>query len=305
MFFTILFGSAWLGNTKAMKDAKNSAKERNPPVGPIVTAPPESPVHEPRGEPARPEDPLSPLQISPWQAKVNEVCFRYSGKDFYPGELIPKEKLKTAVGSYPLPDSGPAMALIDCTLLGSADDGVLIGLPGVSWRNMSEPKSLRWRQMSSSSIEAKGISSVALGANEKLDLAGSAFPRGDVVKLLRELTEAYKHHEREAQAAPMNESTLIDIRTASYKELLTLPGIGPAEAALVLKRRVEAVGPYSLEELATLLQLKPHIVERLRGKVTFSKRQPGVSARPEPKAAPSHPLEIDLPRPRNDGRIID
>ena len=305
LFATILFGLVWLIHSMAARGAKNSAEEPSATADPVVVTAPERPAQEPLRKPANPEGPLSTLQVARWQAKVNEICFRYSGKDFYPGDLIPAEKLKTAVSSYPLPGSGPAMALIDCTILGSADDGVLIGLHGISWRNVSEPGSLRWQQMSSSSIAAKGFTTVALNANVKLDLAGSAFPREDAVKLLRELTEAYKYREPDMRSAPTNGGHKVDISSANQKALLTLPGIGPAEAALVLQARQETGGPYSLEELTALLQLKPHIVERLRGKATFSKRNPGVPPKAEAKPETPQSPKGAPPGPRGGGREID
>ena len=304
-FATIFFGFVWLVHSIVARGAKNSVEEPSATAGPVVVTAPERPAQGPLGRPANPEILLSTSQNARWQAKVNEICLRYSGKDFYPGDLIPAEKLKNAVSSYPLPGSGPAMALIDCTIFGSADDGVLIGLHGVSWRNMSEPGSLRWQQMSSSSIAAKGLSDLSLTADVRLNLAGRAFPRDDAAKLLRELTEAYKHHAPATRPVPTGGTDRIDISSANRKALLTLPGIGPAEAALVLQAREEAGGPYSLEELAALLQLKPHIVERLRGKVTFSKRNPGVSPKAEPRPKPPGSLRGECPGPRSRGREID
>ena len=96
--------------------------------------------------------------------------------------------------------------------------------------------------------------------------------------------------------------TEVDVSSSTYAELLSLPGIGPAEAALVLKCRVETGGPYSLEELATLLQLKPHSTERLRGKVAFSKPAPDVPSKPGRKPETTSTLEV---KPPSGGREID
>lgn len=290
LFFTIIFGLAWLGNTKSVKDAKNTAGESNSTADPVVVAALERSAQEPRHDGSR------------WRTKMSEVCSRYSGQDYYQGELVPIRKLTKDI---PFPGGGSVMALIDCTLSGSADDGVKIGLEGIGWRTMSEPNSLCWGKISPSSIVPKGISGIALGAEGELNLAGSAFPRDNALMLLRELTEAYGYNGPDAQPITQKEISLIDVNVASYKELLTLPGIGPAEAALILKCRVDTGAPYSLEELAALLQLKPHIVERLRGKVTFSKRNPGLPPKAEKRPEPPQSPKDERPGPRGGGREID
>lgn len=103
-------------------------------------------------------------------------------------------------------------------------------------------------------------------------------------------------------APKVDVTTEVDVSSATYAELLSLPGIGPAEAALVLKCRVETGGPYSLQELASLLQMKPHSTERLRGKVTFSMPDPGALSKPDRKSEPTSQSEVKRP---SGGREID
>jgi hypothetical protein len=63
---------------------------------------------------------------------------------------------------------------------------------------------------------------------------------------------------------------IIDINTASREELLILPGIGVAEADLILKRTQSGQKFGRLNELVNYLHLKPHKLIQLRGKVRFS-----------------------------------
>ena len=76
-----------------------------------------------------------------------------------------------------------------------------------------------------------------------------------------------------------------DINTADFDSLLVLPGIGAADAKLLIQHR-DSYGPLtSMDDLVTVLSLKPHIVERLRPLVTFYMAKPKP---PElPKSAPS------------------
>ena len=70
------------------------------------------------------------------------------------------------------------------------------------------------------------------------------------------------------------EEKILDIASASYEELLTLPGIGAAEARILLKKRESGMTFGSIDEISELLNLKPHIAERLKERVKFSKSNP-------------------------------
>ncbi len=108
-----------------------------------------------------------------------------------------------------------------------------------------------------------------------------------------------------------NNYVIIDINTATYDSLLLLPGIGAAEARIILDKRVSGNLFESIDELEDVLQLKAHKVQRLRNLVTFSKQnkekiensfnESHVSNGSDKK----HNTMTDNPSFTNNGRMID
>ncbi len=95
----------------------------------------------------------------------------------------------------------------------------------------------------------------------------------------------------------------IDINSADYDLLLELPGIGAAEAKMILGKRAAGDHFSELDELADFLGLKPHKTERLRNRVVFMKK-PSRQAQSSDSApytdSPASPLAQ-----RSGGRVID
>ena len=57
-----------------------------------------------------------------------------------------------------------------------------------------------------------------------------------------------------------NDFVIIDINTATYDSLLLLPGIGAAEARLILDKQASGNFFVSLDELEVFLNLKPRVI---------------------------------------------
>lgn len=62
----------------------------------------------------------------------------------------------------------------------------------------------------------------------------------------------------------------VDINLASEGEISGLPGVGPILAKRTVALRREQGGFGSVEEFGEALGLRPHVVQRLRGRVAFS-----------------------------------
>lgn len=69
----------------------------------------------------------------------------------------------------------------------------------------------------------------------------------------------------------------IDLNSSSEQEISSLPGVGLIIAKRAVKLREERGGFHSIEEFGQALNLKPHIVERIRPLVSIPPQQPGSS----------------------------
>lgn len=78
----------------------------------------------------------------------------------------------------------------------------------------------------------------------------------------------------------------IDVNSAGEGELAALPGIGTILAKRIVAERRSRGGFQSVDELATVVELKPHVLQRVRGSLTA-----GVSA--------------ETPSDRSRGRVVD
>jgi hypothetical protein len=121
---------------------------------------------------------------------VQEVCARYSGKDYYVGGNIPPMKELNARSTMRIPEDQSVVALFDNTVFGSNKDGVAITGDGIYWRNTpgQEPSRMSWSEFASAQIQRSGW----LGGNvqvedKELSLNGCGFDIDQAVALLQEI----------------------------------------------------------------------------------------------------------------------
>ncbi|MFZ4860115.1 MAG: ComEA family DNA-binding protein [Desulfuromonadaceae bacterium] len=297
----------WIWGNKLMEEEKAKATAKGLPT-------------------TKPTDAPSPTETSPiksdWGARLTEICVQYSAADYYVGGGIPTAKLYAALKAYPLPNGGFPVALIDTTIFVSPDCGMLIGRGGVSWHNWQVPtkiSALEWTDLSKLAISIDG-SKIKIGNDGVFETSGSQLGT-DVIKAMLERLQAMWDRNDQIEdvtsdevpdrnilptpslddgetAFPTDLESLppepptqpvldnLDINTADFDSLLAIPGIGAAEAKLLIQHR-DSYGPLtSIDEMATVLSLKPHIVERLRHHVTFS------MVKPQPPEPPKSPPPI-------------
>lgn len=272
-----------------------------------------------------------PNSSNGWFQQLTDICAQYSANGYYVAELIPSKKLENALKKYPPHGGGRAVALIDTTVFGSADNGMLIGENGLSWSNFLETStvsSMSWAELHLLAVTLDGTK-VKIGNKAIFETTGTNLDKKDIRSLLEWIGNVWsesvdrpapKHIPSEPETTqpiptppvlppapepPKLETT--DINSADFDSLLALPGIGVAEAKLAIKHR-ESKGSFSsLDEFAAVLNLKPHKVERLRSHVTFSQvaaRPPVIIIEPVPVVPDPAPLPTQV-KPRAPGRVVD
>lgn len=302
----IVMGLAWSGKQQQEKEKAAAASQ------PVI-----EPVQEPTVEAGQGGGGNQSMQLgeaNDWVIKLTAICSNYSASDFYVAELIPDQKLKNATKTYPLPGGGSPVALIDTTLFGAADNGLLIGEHGLSWHNLAtetKVSSLRWKEFSSTTLSLDG-SKIKFGGSGVFDTACNGLGKEKIIELLGAIQVGYADYSKRVKPAKTDiksaEKVTVDVNRASYDDLLILPGIGAAEAKMILARR-ESIPFQSLDSLTDFLELKPHKADQLKNCVIFSAPD---RLRPESPPviiqAPNHdlpPPPVAKPVISSGGRMID
>lgn len=228
--------------------------------------------------------------------EIERICASLSRSDYYVSELIPAGKRATASINYPPFGGGNIIALVDATVFGSAKNGFAIGPHGIGWHNytMSTPyNDLSWQDFATKTLVAKG-SKLIIGEGT-VELSGSQTKAEHLIEVLSAIQALLRREQMDGSVArAVSASTSVSVKTivnerngtvaqfspidvnaALFDELLTLPGIGAAEAHMILKRRGDQ--PFTtINDVVQFLDLKPHFATRLEGRTMFAK--PGQTA---------------------------
>ncbi|MCH8830227.1 MAG: protein kinase, partial [Planctomycetes bacterium] len=124
-------------------------------------------------------------------AEIRQICERHSQNGYYTADGFPRRKLDNARNSYRIPDHVDVIGLIDCTVFGSAKDGLAICSDGIYWHNQFEPPCfIPWREFADLSIQTNGVFQIQFGTHGGFNTAGSSCGRGWAVSLLQTIQSA-------------------------------------------------------------------------------------------------------------------
>ena len=219
----IIMGLIWLGNKGENKQENASAQSTAPVINTNIPT----------------------NNLSGWAKQLTDICAQYSGNDYFVAELIPAQKLENAMKQYPMP--GLVITLIDATLFGSADNGMLIGKKGISWRNkVVVGKSdlcwhdglyngnrftlMTWKYFSKQKIKLENTN-IRVGSDNIFDMSGCQFDKTKIIALLNAIQQAYLLQDSSqplAQTSDVSKNVpqkqkqkYEDVRTVTWVERLT------------------------------------------------------------------------------------
>jgi hypothetical protein len=102
---------------------------------------------------------------------------------------IPPKKLFNAKKSCGLAEEEHILALIDCSVFGSAKQCLLIGSKGIYYHNdwnATRPGTgeIPYSEFASSILVSSGLSEISLGPNKYLDVSGSRLSKKNILEIL-------------------------------------------------------------------------------------------------------------------------
>lgn len=243
-----------------------------------------------------------------WLEKLTDLCAQFEEGDLFVAEHISKGKLKNAQQFYPPPLEGQVVAVLDSTAFGSAKTGLAISCFGLSWCNSLSSQqpgqgAMLWKDfVSMPLIEAERKFEFDLGGGNSFNIAAATFPKNSLHELLVQIQIAFQEFDKKNASEKLKwpkKLALVDINSADLDTLISLPAIGAAEAHQILQHRRDGKHIGSMEELAALVDLRPHHVVRLKTMVLFS----DVQSQHNQTQGVSGDFASEMPRKL--GRIID
>jgi pyruvate/2-oxoglutarate dehydrogenase complex dihydrolipoamide acyltransferase (E2) component len=120
--------------------------------------------------------------------QIQDVCERYSGRDWWVHPDIPQDRLDAARRTWRTPPDGEPIAFVDTTVFGSGKEGLAVLHDGIVWHSGSgsgTPTAYAWRELAAVPIRAVGYG-LQIGEGV-LGTAGMTMKREDLAACLREL----------------------------------------------------------------------------------------------------------------------
>ena len=104
---------------------------------------------------------------------------------------IPEKKLRNARKFCEVPDEEDVLALIDCTVFGSASDAMLFGTRHLFFRNFiaqnGRPGRFLYGHLATMSLQRVGDGELLFGETSVANISGSGMSSSDLIALIRDL----------------------------------------------------------------------------------------------------------------------
>ena len=167
------------------------------------------------------------------------------GNSYYAANMIPEKKRQNVLKFYNLPENDEILALIDCTVFGSAKEGIVFGKHNLVWkRGSAKAQSLTYHQLLHAQLKNKDKTTVIVEWSSptqepplEISVLGSNIPSENFLYLLQKII------------------SLIAESSLSFRELLQ-----PLELHEDL---CEIFSHYPIDAQITVLVNIPYIVEQL------------------------------------------
>lgn len=143
--------------------------------------------------------PKTPQNLELGASVLDEVLkpFSHLGS-LYQGPNIPEKKLRTARKFCEVPDEENVLALVDCTVFGSASDAVLFGSRHVFFRNFisqdGRPGRISYADLLRTPIHRSSEGELVLGDKLVANPSGSGLSAADLLCVLRDLVKWFSGH---------------------------------------------------------------------------------------------------------------
>lgn len=109
---------------------------------------------------------------------------------------IPEKKLRNARKFCEVPDEEDVLALVDCTVFGSASDALLFGAKHVFFRNFiaqnGRPGRLPYGTLAKMSLQRGNEGELLFTEGQIVNVSGSGLSVNDLMALIRELQKRFQ-----------------------------------------------------------------------------------------------------------------
>jgi hypothetical protein len=136
-----------------------------------------------------------PVVHSPLAERLLDILRPYSGvSGFYVSPTIPPKKVTNAMKGCCVPGDEKVLALIDCTVFGSASDALVFGSRGLYYHNIGgnvpDPGAVSYSEFPELTFDTAWVNCVTLGRDRYCNKSGANFSRDKLIDIFNAIRKA-------------------------------------------------------------------------------------------------------------------